>query len=146
MATLIGIATHRQSRGPITVHNTIKVSREAGLESDFRGAEEQATQVTILSLNSWQQSCHEADTDLDWTERRANLLVDHLHFDSTVLGQQVKIGEIVLEITDETDPCSRMDELKVGLKKALTPDWRGGVRCRVIQEGTIKIGDKVQVL
>lgn len=146
LATLIGIATHKKSRGSISEHKTVQVSSETGLENDFRGAQDQNTQVTILSLSQWQQACHDVAADLHWTKRRANLLIEGIEFDQAMLGQKIQIGEIVLEITDETDPCSRMDELKLGLKEALTPNWRGGVRCRVLQEGVVKVGDNVQIL
>jgi len=29
------------------------------------------------------------------------------------------------------------------LRKALTPDWRAGVACRVVHGGTIMVGDEV---
>jgi len=146
MAKLIGIATHTASKGPITEHQTIKVSKDSGLQDDFQGARRRSTQVTLLSLKSWQAACQEAGADIDWTERRANLLIDDMEFDESMVGQQVQIGDVLLEITRETDPCLRMDELHPGLKQALTPDWRGGARCKVLREGRIKVGDRVQRL
>lgn len=144
--TLIGIATHAQSKSAIIEHSTINVSQASGLKGDFRGAQNRNTQVTILSLHAWQQACSQVNKHLHWTERRANLLVDEIHFKKEMLGSQIQIGDVLLQVTDETDPCSRMDELVPELKNALTPDWRGGVRCRVLQEGTISIGDKIEVL
>jgi len=63
-----------------------------------------------------------------------------------LIGSQVQIGNVLLEITKETDPCSRMDALQPGLKAALTPDWRGGARCKVLRKGLVSIGDKVTIL
>ncbi|MEA3404640.1 MAG: MOSC domain-containing protein [Pseudomonadota bacterium] len=146
MAKLIGIATHTASRGPITEHQTIKVTKESGLKDDYQGAKRRSTQITLLSLKSWQTACNEVGADIDWTERRANLLIDDIDFDESMVGRQIQIGEILLEITRETDPCSRMDDLHQVLKQALTPDWRGGARCKVLREGRIKIGDRVQLL
>ena len=45
----------------------------------------------------------------------------------------------------ETAPCERMDEQHQGLRAALTPDWRGGVSCKVLNDATIKVGDGVAV-
>jgi len=55
------------------------------------------------------------------------------------------IGSLVLEVTQETQPCQVMEAAHRGLRAALTPDWRGGVCCRVIQSGTIRVGDRVDV-
>jgi len=149
MAKIIGIATHQKSRSPIIEHDSINVTKESGLENDFQGARRPSTQVTLLSKKSWELACHEAGMSaesLNWTERRANLFIDDLDFNESMMGQQVQIGEVLLEMTRETDPCARMDALHPGLKAALTPDWRGGARCKVLRPGRIKIGDRVQVL
>lgn len=146
MAKLIGIATHEESRGYITSHEEIFVSLEAGLENDFQGKKNPNTQVTLLSLQSWQKACKECLTEIDWTERRANLLIDDIEFSDSMIGEQIQIGEVLLEITKETDPCNRMETLQTGLKEALTPEWRGGARCKVLRQGYLKIGDKVTVL
>lgn len=146
MAKLIGIATHVASKGPITTHQSIKVSKESGLVNDYQGARRRSTQVTLLSLKSWQMACDVIEADINWTERRANLLIDEIDFDESMIDRQIQIGEVLLEITRETDPCLRMDELQQGLKQALTPDWRGGARCKVLREGRINIGDRVQLL
>ena len=146
MAKLIGIATHTESKGSISSHEDIFISLETGLENDFQGKQNPNTQVTLLSLQSWQRACKECLTEIDWTERRANLLIDDIEFASSMIGEQVQIGDVLLEITEETDPCNRMEALQPGLKTALTPDWRGGARCKVLRQGHIKIGDKVTVL
>ena len=149
MTKLIGIATHQKSKSPVIEHDSIYITKESGLENDFQGARRPSTQVTLLSLKSWELACHEAGLrveNLKWTERRANLLIDDLAFNESMIGQQVQIGEVLLEITRETDPCARMDALHSGLKVALTPDWRGGARCKVLRPGRIEIGDRVQVL
>ncbi len=146
MAKLIGIATHPASKGSITTHQQIAVTIEAGLENDYQGQKRQKTQVTLLSKKSWDQANAEVGVELDWTERRANLLIDDFEFNEAMIGQQVQIGSVLLEITRETDPCQRMDDLQPGLKAALTPNWRGGARCMVLRPGVIKIGDSVHLL
>jgi len=146
MAKLIGIATHKESRGCITSHEEIFVSLENGLEGDFQGQKNQNNQVTLLSLKSWQKACKECLTEIDWLERRANLLVDDMEFSDSMIGEQIQVGEVLLEITKETDPCSRMEELQPGLQTAMVPEWRGGARCKVLRSGYIRLGDKITIL
>jgi MOSC domain-containing protein YiiM len=121
------------------------VSKVAGVENDFRGKPGKR-QVTVLSLEQWQLACEELHTTLPWTVRRANLLVDGVIFDSSMTGKQIKIGQLILLITGETDPCPKMDAQHQGLTKALTPDWRGGVCCRVIADGRVKVGDQLSII
>ncbi len=146
MAKLIGIATHQESKGIITTHDEISVSLEAGLKDDYQGQKNRKTQVTLLSLKSWQLACKEAGKEIDWTERRANLLLDDMEFDDFMVGLQIQVGSVLLEITKETDPCLRMEMLQPGLKDALTPKWRGGARCKVLRAGSIKVGNNVSLL
>jgi hypothetical protein len=70
------------------------------------------------------------------------LLVDGLDLENTS-GRTITIGDVQLLITQETDPCHRMEEAAEGLLDALKPKWRGGVCCRVISEGKVEIGDDV---
>ena len=142
---LLDIAFRPRSRAPMQTKVEAMVSKVAGVEDDFRGKPGKR-QVTVLSAEQWQLTCNEVGTTLPWTVRRANLLVDGISFDSTMVGQQIKIGQLILLITRETDPCPRMDAQHQGLTQALTPDWRGGVCCRVIADGRIKISDNVQIL
>ncbi|BBP45836.1 molybdenum cofactor biosynthesis protein [Thiosulfatimonas sediminis] len=149
MAELIGIAVHQQSRGAIQKLTQAQLNPHNGL-GDYRGAKNPRTSVTLLSLHSWQAALAETDDffaqEIDWIERRANLLIDAIEFSNAMIGRRLQIGEAILQITCETDPCSRMDSIAQGLKKALTPNWRGGARCQVIHAGKIECGEQVQWL
>lgn len=120
------------------------VSRQFGVNRDFRGKPGKR-QVTVLDINGWRQACEELGKELNWKIRRSNLLVDGLFLANTT-GQFIRIGDLVLEITQETDPCNRMEEAEPGLFAALKKDWRGGVCCKVIENGEIQIGDEVNLL
>lgn len=124
---------------------TASVTRERGVDGDHKG-KPGARQVSVLSLEAWQRACAEIDIDLHWTTRRANLLVEGLEFGSESSGDIIQIGDLRLEIAIETDPCRRMEQAQKGLMKALTPDWRGGVCCRVLTSGNIAVGDNVEVI
>ena len=61
-------------------------------------------------------------------------------------GRALAHGDLVLEITGECGPCTRMDEQYEGLTAALMADWRGGVTCRVISGGRVAVGDAVEAI
>jgi MOSC domain-containing protein YiiM len=142
---LLEIAFRPKSRAPMQTKVETMVSKVAGVEDDFK-RKPGKRQVTLLSLEQWQLACDEVDVTLPWTIRRANLLVDGVSFNSTMVGKQIKIGHLILLVTGETDPCPKMDAQHQGLTQALTPDWRGGVCCRVIADGRVKVGDKLSIL
>ncbi len=127
-------------------HTTITV--ESGLDGDFRGAVKPGgrgrRQVSLIERGDWEAAMADLGTHHHWSMRRANLLVDGFDLPQQD-GVRVRIGEVVLMITQECDPCSRMEEIEPGLKAALSPDWRGGALAKVISGGTIRVGDVIEM-
>ena len=138
---LLGIAIREKSRGSMKEMKSAAVNTSQGLAGDFRG-KPGPRQVTVLAREDWNSACEALGKDLPWTLRRANLLVEGISLRETI-GSIIRIGELNLQVTGETDPCARMDEAEPGLMKALLPDWRGGVCCRVIKDGEIASGESV---
>ena len=143
MSSIKAIAIKNRPRVAMQSIDSARVDVASGILGDFRGSQ-QDRQITILSESAWLKACAELGAELPWTLRRANLLVDDVEFDESFVGKRVRIGEVELEITRETDPCSRMDAQHQGLTAALVPEWRGGVCCRVVEPGEINIGDAVE--
>jgi MOSC domain-containing protein YiiM len=146
---LAGIARHDRPRGPIETLESVHVSVDGGLAGDFRGAVKpggkRKRQVSLIEAGDWASAMADLRADLDWSVRRANLLVEGLDLPQ-MPGAVIAIGKDVrLEITVECDPCSRMEEIAPGLKAVLTPDWRGGALARVLSGGDIAVGDEIRI-
>jgi MOSC domain-containing protein YiiM len=141
MGRLTGIARRDRKRAPMQTLERAEISTETGVERDSRG-KPGPRQVTVISAEAWRDACRELQAEVPWTTRRANLLIDDFDLPRTV-GAVLQVGEVRLRITGEVDPCSRMDEQCPGLKRALQPDWRGGVSCTVLQGGAVALGDEV---
>lgn len=141
---LEAIAIRSAPHAPMQVLEHADVSREAGVEGDARGAPGDR-QVTVLAVEAWQAACSEIGANLPWTTRRANLLVSGVELEAT-LGSRLEIGDVRLEVTGETDPCRVMDAQHPGLRAALEPGWRGGVTCRVLEGGSIAVGDRAELV
>jgi MOSC domain-containing protein YiiM len=142
---LIGIARKAKRRAPMEELERAQISAKAGIEGDH-GPRPAKRVITLLSREAFDNALTEIDApaDTSWTLRRANLCVEGIELPQAP-GVRLRIGEVLLETTYETDPCGRMDEQLPGLRKALEPDWRGGVRARVLEEGEIALGDPVVI-
>jgi len=144
MSTLKAIAIKTAPRAAMQELKNAVITVEKGITGDFRGSQKNR-QITILSESAWGKTCAFINTDLPWTVRRANLLIDGVEFSAADVGKIVSIGEARFKITQQTNPCSLMDQQHQGLKNALTPDWRGGVCCDVLSAGSIQVGDPVGI-
>lgn len=147
---LIGIARHAFSRAPIETLDRVHVSIEGGVAGDFRGAVKPGgkarRQVTVMTREDWEAALTDlGDPPLAWSDRRVNLFAEDIDLPRST-GSVIRIGEsVVLEITGECDPCSRMETVAPGLRAVLTPDWRGGRLCRVTAAGDIALGDEIWI-
>ena len=75
---------------------------------------------------------------------KENITTRGLDFRGLHAGQQLRIGESLLEITIPCDPCSRMDEIRQGLQQELR--GQRGWLCRIVYAGKIKPGDRIEVV
>ncbi len=144
MGHLLGIAVREKKRGPMLELTHAYVTMASGVEQDFRGKPGNR-QITVLTREGWHAACGEIAAELPWHARRANLYIAGLSLHETA-GRQLRIGQLQLLITRETDPCNRMQGVHNGLFEALAKEWRGGVCCRVIQDGVIHVGDRVEII
>lgn len=139
---LIGIARTPELRAPMQELGSAEISIERGVEGDARGMKPRR-QVTILFREGWDAACREINSQLPWTTRRANLYVEGLSVPHEA-GWQLRIGDVLLEVTQETSPCELMERARAGLRIAMMPDWRGGVCCCVLHGGEIRVGNAVE--
>ncbi|MGB0967178.1 MAG: MOSC domain-containing protein [Halocynthiibacter sp.] len=72
---------------------------------------------------------------------RRNLLVSGINL-SAMRNHQIKIGEVVVEITIPCAPCSRMEAI-LGHGGYNAMRGHGGWCARVITPGKIQIGDPI---
>jgi MOSC domain-containing protein YiiM len=75
---------------------------------------------------------------------KENVTVEGVDVMQLPAGTRVRLGRsAVLEITAICEPCFRMDEIREGLKQEL--EGRRGMLSRVIQGGSISVGDSITV-
>ena len=75
---------------------------------------------------------------------RENITVAGADVQTWPLGQRVRVGDALLEITMVCDPCHRMDELRPGLRAELAD--RRGMLAHVVEGGDIAVGDSIELI
>ncbi len=140
----------KPQKGGVMVPVTIAhVSKEYGIFGDCRGTggSTKKRQLTVISLEQWHEACDELGRSFNPHTRRANLCVSGHLFGPEDLGKHLVFlkGGLVLEITGETKPCDRMDQILHGLREALSKNWRGGVTCRVIHDGHVSMRQSMEI-
>jgi MOSC domain-containing protein YiiM len=75
---------------------------------------------------------------------RENVTVEGADVHDWTVGQQVRVGEALLEITMVCDPCHRMDELRDGLRAQLHD--KRGMLAHVVEGGEVVLGDPIELV
>ena len=127
------------SREPMKIVGRASVIAGEGIEgdrhrrSDGRRAERQILLMDRETIGKFKLQ----DGDV-----RENITVEGLDFSTLEDGNKVAIGsEVILRITGDCEPCSRMDELRQGLKDEL--DGQRGMLAFAEKGGIISTGDSV---
>jgi len=72
---------------------------------------------------------------------RENLVVSGMQLSAIQSGSLLRIGDTLLEVTTDCKPCDMLNELHPGMRDDI--DGERGLLVRVLEEGTIRVGDPV---
>ena len=124
-------------REPMNARESVVVTG-AGLEGDRHAHPQSLRQVLLMEKEILDS------LELKPGSIRENVTITGLSIHGLPAGQRLHLGDqVVLEVTGLCEPCSRMDEIRAGLRETL--DGKRGVLTRVIQGGDVQVGDSVAV-
>ena len=133
----------RARRGPMDPADSVEMIQGRGIrENADQGG---WRQVTVIQREVFDQLRAELGDEVDPGMRRANVLVSGVSLEGS-RGKILHLGPCRIEIRGETRPCERMDEALEGLRGALEPKWRGGAFGRVLDDGEVRVGDRVRLM
>jgi MOSC domain-containing protein YiiM len=82
--------------------------------------------------------------DLEPGQVRENVTLEGLDLSTISAGDRLSLGaDVVMEITGDCEPCSRMDEIRPGLKEEI--DGKRGLLAFVEKGGVVSVGAEVGV-
>jgi molybdopterin adenylyltransferase len=138
MPSITGIFTSPGRKTGVSVeHERLRAIEGHGMEGCAH-ANPPRREVLFVSLE------HLESVGVDPGDIRENLTVEGADVQQWPVGQRVRAGEAVFEITMVCDPCHRMDELRQGLRSEL--DDKRGMLARVVESGEVALGDEVELL
>ncbi len=139
----IGIRPER--RGPVRVVPSVEVSEEKGLIGDHYSGQSGNRHVTLIQAEHLPAVAALTGRDaLDPALVRRNIVVSGLNL-LALKDHQVQVGNVLLQVTGQCHPCSKM-ETTLGPGGYNAMRGHGGLTAKVIQGGTIRVGDSVVVL
>ena len=114
--------------------------RRGGTFSDRDGSE-----LTLIEAEALAAVERDYDIDLDPGMHRRNITTEGVSLNHLV-GTEFGVGEAVCRGTELCEPCSYLERHleSNGVRNALV--HRGGLRCRILDGGRIRVGDGVETL
>ncbi|WP_396587355.1 MOSC domain-containing protein [Bermanella sp. R86510] len=143
--TWIGVRPGR--RMAMHVLNSTDAVKDLGLEGDHRMDKTPGSgrQVTLISEEFIQQIGHFLGDKTVYPEQlRRNLVIKGVNLNA-LRYQQFKIGNAIFEAGALCHPCSRMEQA-LGKGAIAAMMGHGGLCLKVIESGTITVGDTVELL
>ena len=116
----------------------IRALANKGFEGCIHGRAGSARQVLLMELETLER------LGLRPGAVKENITTIGLNLRELASGDWLRIGEVVFEVTEPCEPCSRMDEIGRGLQETLR--GQRGILCRVVQEGILRRGDTIDVV
>ena len=75
---------------------------------------------------------------------RENITTEGLNVNGLSIGQRLRVGESLMEVTAVCTPCDQLEKVRQGLRRELY--GRRGMLCRVIKGGTVIPSDLIERL
>ena len=135
---VVSLQLAKGRRQPMTQVQGVVAVSDFGLEGDRHAMKGSARQVLLADVETLRAHGLTPGTI------KENITIEGVELSSVDAGQVFFIGDAVtLEATGECLPCSRMDDIRPGLREEL--NGRRGILATVLNGGTLKVGDTVRV-
>lgn len=149
--TVEQLFTAREDSAPMESVESVE-ALDGGLEGDrYRTGEGyyspfDVCEVTLIEAEAIEEIGEEFDIDLTDGRHRRNIVTRGVEVHD-LLGATVRIGDTVLRGTRPRPPCAHVEQVagEKGVARALK-NKRGGVCAKVVEEGTIELGDEIEVI
>lgn len=137
--TITYIHTASESRGPTQSRDVVLAVEGMGVEGDRTFGRGDKRQITIVSTEELEKAGAELGQPVEPGSTRRNVTVSGVEL-LREQGMIIRLGDVVVEVSGDCTPCDLMEtSVGTGARAALAN--RAGVTGRIIEGGTISVGD-----
>jgi MOSC domain-containing protein YiiM len=143
MAEIISIHIVRKQNDPTESCNQVMVRTNFGIEGDYRSGKYQIGQITLVEAEIMDTVSRELGYNIPVGASRRQIMVGGITLNG-LIGKNLRLGRVLVRVEDKCNPCNNMEKrIGPGAKDAMSD--RGGIRCRIIEGGELRVGDKITI-
>jgi len=75
---------------------------------------------------------------------RENITTEGLDVNGLAVGEKLRVGEALLEVSEVCTPCDQLEKIRQGLRRELV--GRRGMLCRVLRGGRCRPSDPIELV
>ena len=135
LARSVGVLPHEVS--------SVVAHAGRGLEGDRYFNDPEACDITLIESEALEKLQSEHGVALRPGESRRQVHVRHVHL-ADFIGRRFRVGEVECEGEEHCEPCQHLVGL-LGTQWALKGLLHTGLRAKIVQGGTIRTGDPVEL-
>ena len=140
--TTLSLNISAEHRKPSKIIQSANFVAGMGIEGDRHATERverKGYQVLILDNETLQK------LNLEPGVIKEQVTTTGIDVASLAVGQQLALGDdVVIEISKDAPPCSRMEEIRPGLQSEL--EGQRGMLASIVTGGTVNVGDPIRLL
>ena len=147
MSEVIKIGITKNHNQEIIEVNEISLIADKGIVGDrhFREYNDPFNQLSIIESENIDEYNLKYKSNIPHLNFRRNIITQGIKLNDLV-KKTIKIGPVILEVIDLCRPCRHLSEklerddiIKEFLRK-------GGIRCQIINDGKISVGDQIKII
>ena len=146
MPRVLKLGITDKSRNAIKEVNSIEVMAGKGITDDrhFSENKNDREQITLIESENIDEYNINFSTTIPYLDFRRNIVTEGIKLNN-LLNKQITIGNIKLLGKDLCRPCVHLQEL-IGYNNIVKEfPLKGGLRCEIINSGTIYLNDEIKI-
>ena len=144
MAEVFKIGITQNNNKNIEEVNSVELIANKGIVGDryFKDFSDPMSQLTLIESENIDDYNKRYNLNIDYLDFRRNIVTKDIKLNDYI-DKKILIGKVEVEVIDLCRPCRFLQE-KLNKNNIIKEFLRkGGLRCRILSSGNIKIGDLI---